>query len=116
MSNEYSSKPVTQGVVRISEHVIRSIATISAKETDGVAGLAEAPKGISRFFSKEQPVEIQVVNDMVEITVRIILKEGIRLTMVAGQIQENIRENVQNMTGVIVSKIHVVAAGISYES
>ncbi len=115
MSNDYPKKPVSHGVVRISENVIRSIATVAAKEIDGVADLAAQKNGILTAFRRTEPVTVQVINDMVEITVRIILEDGARLTVVAEQVQENIKANVQSMTGVIVSKVHVVAAGIAYE-
>ena len=116
MSNDYPKKPVSHGVVRISENVIRSIATVAAKEIDGVADLAPQKKGVLSVFRTDAPVTVQVVNDMVEIPVRIILEDGARLTVAAEQVQENIKENVQSMTGVIVSKVHVIAAGISYDA
>ena len=43
------------------------------------------------------------------------MKNGCRLTGVAEQVQQKIKENVQSMTGVIVSKVHVIAADIMFE-
>ena len=93
MSNDYPKKSVSHGVVRISENVIRSIATVAAKEIDGIADLAIQKKGISSLLHPVAPVKVQVVNDMVEITVRVILEEGTRLTTVAEQVQENVKES-----------------------
>lgn len=112
MSNPYEKKPEMTGEVRISEHVIRSIAEVSAKETDGVARLAAVKTSLLRT---EAPVTVQVVNDMVEITIRLVLQSGCRLTVVAEQVQQHVKENVQSMTGVIVSKVHVIAADIAFE-
>ena len=61
------------------------------------------------------PVSVSVVNDMVEITIRLVLIHGYRLNNVAEQVQQKVKENVQSMTGVIVSKVHVVAADIMFE-
>lgn len=115
MSNQYPKKSDTApGEVRISENVIRSIAGIAAKEIEGVADLA--PVYTPLPFQKEgAPVSVQVVNDMVEITVRIVLASGHRLPVTAEQVQQAIKENVQSMTGVIVSKVHVIAADITFE-
>ena len=112
MSNQYPKKRTTAGEVKISEKVIRSIATVAAKEVEGVAELAETTRGLLPVPSA---VSVAVVNDMVEITVRIVLLSGYRLTTVSEQVQMNIKENVQSMTGVIVSKVHVIAADILFE-
>ena len=116
MSNDYPKKAASHGVVRISENVIRSIAAVAAKEIDGIAGLAERRTGIIAVFCPSEPVKVQVINDMIEITVRVILEDGVRLMNVAEQVQQNIKDNIQNMTGVIVSKVHVIAVGIAFEA
>ncbi|MBR3268999.1 MAG: Asp23/Gls24 family envelope stress response protein [Oscillospiraceae bacterium] len=116
MSNDYPKKAASHGVVRISENVIRSIAAVAAKEIDGISGLAEKRNGIAGLFCPSEPVKVQVVNDMIEITVRVILEEGVRLMNVAEQVQQNIKSNIQNMTGVIVSKVHVIAVGIAFDA
>lgn len=114
MSNDYPKKAAPAGEVKISENVIRSIAGVSAKEIEGVAGLSEPSRSILPC-SGASPVTVQVVNDMVEITLRLILESGCRMTNVAEQVQQKVKENVQSMTGVIVSKVHVVAADIAFD-
>ncbi|MBR3418143.1 MAG: Asp23/Gls24 family envelope stress response protein [Oscillospiraceae bacterium] len=113
MSNAYPKKAATAGDVRISENVIRSIAGVAAKEIEGVAELAEG-KG-TLLMPAPAPVTVSIVNDMVEITVRLVLMNGVRLTTVAEQVQQNIKENVQSMTGVVVSKVHVIASDIAFD-
>lgn len=113
MSNQYPSKPKTAGNVKISENVIRSIAQVAALEVEGVESLAETKKSILRTV---QPVQIEVSGDTVAITLQLILMNGVRLQKVAEQVQRAVKENVQNMTGVVVSKVHVVAAGIAFEN
>lgn len=112
MSNDFPKKAEVSGHVKISENVICSIARVAALDVDGVKAMA-APR--ITLFSKQVPVSIQVVNDMVEITMRLVLKSGCRLTSVAEQVQKTVKENVQSMTGVIVSKVHVIAADIAFD-
>lgn len=111
MSNQYPKKASTAGAVKISEAVIRSIAEIAAAEIDGVERLAPQKCAL---LPCSAPVLIRVAGDMVEITVHIILRSGTRLPRVAEQVQRNVKENVQCMTGVIVSKVNVVADGINF--
>lgn len=113
MSNQYPKKAMTHGEVKISENVIRSIASVAAKEVEGVAELAEPTRPL--LLPPTSPVTVQVVNDLVEITVRLVLMHGYRLTGIAEQVQQKVKESVQSMTGVIVSKVHVIAADIMFE-
>ncbi len=113
MSNAYPRKATTSGEVKISENVIRSIAGVAAKESEGVAELAELQRNV--LMPAAAPVSVSVVNDMVEITIRVVLMSGYRLTNVAEQIQQKVKDNVQSMTGVIVSKVHVIASDIMFE-
>lgn len=113
MSNQYPKKPETAGNVKISENVIRSIAQVAALEVDGIESLAEPKASLLRPTS---PVTINVAGDMVEITLMLVLKSGYRLPKVAEQVQLAVKENVQSMTGVVVSKVHVIAAGLAFEN
>ncbi|MBR6761079.1 MAG: Asp23/Gls24 family envelope stress response protein [Oscillospiraceae bacterium] len=111
MSNQYPKKASTAGSVKISENVIRSITRIAVMEVEGVERL---PEQKCNLFCCSSPVSIRIAGDMAEITVHIILSSGFRLPRVAEQVQCNVKENVQNMTGVIVSKVHVIADGICF--
>ena len=113
MSNQYPRKQETAGRVKISEYVIRSIAQVTALEVEGVESLAEQK---NLFIRPSNPVTISVSGDMVEITLKLVLKSGYRLPKVAEQVQMTVKENVQNMTGVVVSKVHVVAAGLAFDN
>ena len=112
MSNQYPKKASTAGQVRISGNVIRSIAAVAAKEVSGVEDLAPEK---SNLLKTVQPVTVSVAGDTVEITVRIILQSGARLQPVAEQVQQDVKENVQNTTGIIVSKVHVIATDIVFD-
>ncbi len=113
MSNQYPKKAVAAGQVRISENVIRSIASVAAREVDGVEDLAFGRNGL---LPSPSPVTVSVAGDTVEITVRLIMQSSARLQTVAEQVQLSIKENVQSMTGIIVSKVHVVASDIVFEN
>lgn len=111
MSNQYPKKASTEGSIKISEAAIRAIAETATTDIEGVERLTARKCGL---LGCTEPVSIHVAADMVEITVHMILASGAKLTRVAEQIQRNVKENVQSMTGVIVSKVNVVADGINF--
>lgn len=111
MSNQYPKKASTEGSIKISEAAICAIAETVATDIEGVERLTARKCGL---LSCTAPVTIHVAADMVEITVHIILAGGAKLTRVAEQIQRCVKENVQSMTGVIVSKVNVVADGVNF--
>lgn len=112
MSKQYPEKTPAAGAVKISESVIRSIAASAAREVKGIADLTE----VRKFpFGYDAPVTIEAVQDRVEITIRLVLESGARLPIVAKQVQQRVKESVQSMTGVIVSRVHVIAADIVFE-
>ena len=90
----------TQGIIKKLE------------EIEGVEGLAPVRQGLLR---STLPVTVSLTGDRVEITVRLILSSQVRLQSVAEQVQSEVKENVQNMTGIVVSKVHVIASDISFD-
>lgn len=105
------------GTLRISRGVIATIAKSAALEIVGVASIAEFPADIKGFFSKGQmpkPVAVVLNDDIAEVTVNIVIKNGFRIGNVAESVQKAVKESVQSMTGITVSKVNVVITGISF--
>lgn len=105
------------GSLKISQDVIVSIARVSALETDGVAGIASHPGNVGKLFSRslgKKPVCVGLTDDSAEIDIGLDLKFGASIPDVCAAVQKNVRENVQTMTGIVVSKVNVTVAGISF--
>ena len=99
------------GNIKISDEAIASIASIAAKQVDGVIdmdggpvtslaetlGVKNATKGIKVDMSKET----------VSIEINLIIAFGKDISDIATQVQEKIKEAIENMTGLIVEKINV---------
>lgn len=106
------------GALRISEDVIASIVKNSVSETDGVYSIYPAKKTIRDFFvQKENAGDIRIVlnEDVVEISLKIIVKGGSKAISVAENVQANVKNSVQSMTGIAVSRVNVVVADIVFE-
>lgn len=100
------------GTLKISEGVIVTVAKLAISEVNGVEGLKIKP---SIFKKKAAPIQVRLLGDVVEITVSIIVKHGCRATTVAETVQETVKEQVQTMTGIAVSRVNVIVAGIAFE-
>ncbi len=118
MNQNDISERIETGNLNISEDVIASITNIASKEVEGVAELAVVPASIKGLF-KSKPVKSSVsvnLNDGVAvIDVYLKLKYGAKVQSVAEELQKKVKDSVQNMTGIAVSKVNVHISGIVIE-
>jgi len=92
------------GTLKVSEEVITEITLNAINETNGVARY-NASKIFK--FAGQPPVSVKVSDGTAEITVLIGVEFGQKATACAEEVQKNIKSNVQNMTGIMVSKVNV---------
>ncbi len=106
------------GSLRISQEVVATIASYALKEIDGVAGLATFSSNIKHLFTQKRvlkSIEVEITDDVAEISLNVNLKNGAKIPVVAEEIQTAVKEAVQNMTGITVAKVNVNIAGIVFE-
>ena len=107
----------SKGTLTISEEVLSSIATNAAKDVDGVSSFSNRPvvstikQGSLKVMS---PVRILQDGDNMNVSIYINLEPNKKIQDVAVNVQNNVREAIQNMTGKVVSKVNVVIAGIDF--
>ena len=103
--------------LKISDEVIASITGIATKEIEGVADLVSATNLKGMFKSKpvKSPVLIDVSDDVAVIDVFVKIKQGAKVQTVASNIQKRVKDSVQNMTGIVVSKVNVHVCAIAFE-
>ena len=110
----------TLGDIRINHSVVASIVRLAALEVSGVAAVGGGfVDGIAEIFSKKGDergvrVEEDEVGDY-RIEIRVILKFGVELAAVAGQVQQRIAEQIEKMTSKNVSRVNVVIDGVRTE-
>lgn len=105
------------GSLKISQDVLATIARVAALEIGGVASLAEPGSSMGRFFSKgfgKTPINIELNDDFARIDIAINLEFGAKINDVCTAVQGNIKDNIQTMTGMAVSKVNVTVAGIVF--
>ncbi len=114
MDKQKTSK---KGSLKISEEVIATIANSAVMEIEGVEELAPAKSTLKNVFikSKQGHIVVQPMGDVVEITVGIIIKDGYKVSQVSEAIQQTVKESVQSMTGITVSRVNVYIASVAFD-
>lgn len=112
-------KPVqSQGSFKVSEDVIAKITEIAATEISGVAAEGQKLLTADSLLPIPQkllpPIKAYLTSDTAEITVSIVIVQGYNAVNVAQAVQKSVKSAVQSMTGIAVSKVNVVVAGIKF--
>src|SRR5574344_153387 len=110
---EYES---TAGSLKISSEVVASIAEYAVKEVEGVACLAPIVSNIGGWLLEKQtikPISIQMNEGVAIIDIRLLVEPNARIPVLSRKLQEAVKEAVQNMTGITVSRVNLYIAGVS---
>ena len=124
--NETSTEDISnetcgeKGNIKIAVDVVATIAGIAANEIEGVAGMCgNLAGGIAEFLgSKKNPakgVKVDMKEDSAVIDLFIIAEYGIRIPELAWEIQENVKNSVESMTGLTIEKVNIHVDGVSFE-
>ncbi|ALS27445.1 membrane protein [Paenibacillus sp. 32O-W] len=107
------------GIIRISDDVVATIAGLAALETPGIAAMSG---GISEGLAKrlsgknvQRGVSVEVGQLEAAIDLRIIVHYGIPIQEVSRQLQRNVKEAVENMTGLNVVEVNVKVEGVAFK-
>ncbi|MFC0213196.1 Asp23/Gls24 family envelope stress response protein [Paenibacillus chartarius] len=113
------SEQVQTGLIRISDDVVSTIAGLAALETPGVAAMSG---GISEGLAKrlsgknaQRGVSVEVGQLEAAIDLRIIIQYGSKIQDVCRDLQENVRDAVENMTGLRVVEVNVKVEGVAFK-
>ncbi len=113
---EVSNSNTVGGSLQISTDVIAKVARLATLEVDGVHAVCGGNLGVKGLFPKmnlQKPIVVELSEDIAEITVSVQVKYGCKIPPLAQQVQENVKNAVQNMTGITVSKVNVVITGVA---
>ncbi|MFU1796444.1 Asp23/Gls24 family envelope stress response protein [Paenibacillus azoreducens] len=107
------------GKILISDDVVATIAGLAALETPGISamsgGLSDGWVKMLSGKNVQKGVSVEVGEVEASIDLRVIVMYGIPIHEVCRQLQLNIREAVQNMTGLCVVKINVKVEGVAFK-
>jgi uncharacterized alkaline shock family protein YloU len=99
----------------VNSEVLAKMAEIAAKEIDGVAGLSKKAIDLKGAVKTKTPftgVKVESVNGALEISVYIIVSKDVNVKTIAQEVQENVKDKIQTMTGSAVTKVNVIVSDI----
>jgi uncharacterized alkaline shock family protein YloU len=107
------------GNIRISNDVVATIAGLAAVETPGIAAMSG---GISEGLAKrlsgknvQKGVSVEVGQSEAAVDLRVVVVYGAQIHEVCRLLQENVREAVENMTGLDVVEVNVKVEGVAFK-
>ena len=101
----------------INTDVLRKMAKIAACEVEGVAGISNQNidlKGVIKSKTPFQGVKVESINGALELVVYIIVEKDANVKAVAENVQANVKDKIQTMTGTPVTKVNVTVADIKF--
>lgn len=109
------------GAIKIHNEVISAVASLATCEVDGVIKIGGSlAKGLYELISKQRfhkGVRVENLNDNeIKITVHIVVEYGVNIPQVAAEVQENVRRNVEKMTGLSLAEVDVNIQGVTMAS
>ena len=118
MQNHDHDHGQSAGNLKISRDVLATIARYATMEIEGVASLASFTTNIRGWLLKKQsakPITIDLNDDIAAIDIHVNIKAGVNIPQTAEKIQSAVKEAVQNMTGIAVSRVNINMAGIVFD-
>lgn len=104
------------GTVRIHNNVIAVIARLAALKVPGVVEmsgtLVDGIAGMIGKKSADRGIRVEVEENAVAIDLHVVLEYGVRIPQVCWQLQHDICEAVEKMTGKQVKVVNVVVQGV----
>ncbi|MFY9114293.1 MAG: Asp23/Gls24 family envelope stress response protein [Dethiobacteria bacterium] len=108
------------GSLRIADEVVAIIAGMTAIEVPGVAGMSGGiVGGIAEALGKKnlaKGIKVEMGEEEVVINISIIVNFGARIPDVAWEVQDNVKNAVEKLTGLKVSKVNIHVQGILFPS
>lgn len=105
------------GTIDINADVISTIAGISAIECYGLVGMASksATDGLVQLLKKDnmnKGVKVYFEDNLIIIDLYVIVQFGTKISVVANNIRDKVRYNVENLTGQKVKKVNINIEGV----
>ena len=110
---------VRMGSIHISNDVVSKIVGIAAQATSGISSMSVGlTEGIAKSISGkslQKGIDVDVKDDQASIQLRINVQYGFKMHQVCKELQHNVQQAVEQMTGILVNEIKVHVVGVSMQ-
>ncbi len=104
------------GAIRIHNNVIAVIAKLAALKVPGVVEMSgsfvDDIAGMIGKKSTDKGIRVELEDNSVIIDLSVIIEYGVKIPQVAWQLQNDVRETVEQMTGKIVKAVNIVVQSV----
>lgn len=116
MSEDYMNESNGVGNVKISNDVVSIIAGIAASEIKGVIGMSSGiTGGITELLgmkNQSKGIKVELNEKEASVDIFLVMEYGSDIAEVGRQVQENVKDAIENMTGLKVAAVNVNVQGI----
>lgn len=116
--NDEFENRMDNGHIRIADEVVGVIAGLAATEIIGVAGMSGGlAGGITEMLGRKnlsKGIKVEVGEKEAAIDLFVIVEYGVRIPEVAAEIQGNVKQAIESMTGLNVVEVNVHVQGVSF--
>lgn len=102
----------------ITDEAIAVMAGVAASEVKGVAGMSGGfAGGIAEVFGRRNPskgVKVVTKNDVTTVDLYVVVKYGYRIPDLAFEIQENVKNTIESLSGISVDAVNIHVQGVDY--
>ena len=117
-AKEMVKKDNSLGSIRIADEVVSIIVGLAATEVEGIAGMSGGiAGGIAEMLGRKnfaKGVKVEVGEKEAAVDLYIIVKYGVRIPDVALAAQENVKQAIENMTGLSVVEVNIHVQGVGF--
>lgn len=117
MTESMNNDNMDKGSVRISNDVVAVIAGVAATEIKGVIGMSGGiTGGITELLGMKnlsKGVKVEVGEKEASIDIFLVVEYGSNIATVAQEVQKNVKQTVETMTGLDVVTVNVNVQGVS---
>lgn len=107
-----------EGTIKIADEVVSIITGLAATEIEGVAGMSGGlAGGIAEMLGRKnlsKGVKVEVDENSASVDVFVIIEYGKTIPDVAWQIQDNVKQAIEGMTGLDVKSVNVHVQGVNF--
>lgn len=102
----------------ITDEAIAVMAGVAASEVKGVAGMSGGfAGGIAEVFGRRNPskgVKVVTKNDVTTVDLYVVVRYGYRIPDLAFEIQENVKNTIESLSGISVDAVNIHIQGVDY--
>lgn len=117
-AEEHSDEGGQLGAVQIHNNVIATIARLAALKVPGVVEMSGTfVDGLAGMIGKkavDRGIHVEIDESSVILELHVVLEYGVRIPQVAWQVQHEVREAVEQMTGKTAKAVNVIVQSVRF--